>query len=691
MAKRRKRSVNRNLDSMMGRAILAAESVRGEFVERLLEAIAEVGPLDEMAVVSVVRTYLGVYEPILAEHLSNAMILTWLEGYVDQVGKLPSTITKWMREHAYWAQIPPEIPGIFGPGDASPPAVRFPRIEKAAESLFKRGLLTRPQYDRLEAAAKQATFTVAWIDDTKVIGKIRDALAEVIDEGPTLEGFRERVREKLDKSPMGPAHSENVYRTGLMSAYRDGQASLSQHPIVQEVFKFRDFYAVHDGRVRDEHLAFEKFGIGGSNIYLADDPIWDIATPPLGYNCRCETTLLRIDDAARYGLKYAKEWLEKGYQPEPKPYCIGKVDWRPDPGFGVQHGPLLSTSTGASVRMSAQPIRLGDANPWQPYKGPRGGTGWQHSGTGDVRYGGDRPGAHEMGGGDSEPSKPKQSKYPSTATHSNIGKHLRVQATVATNKGSAKRNFWVTEKTEDGNRISYQVVDSEGGKKNHLLAITRDDLVGEKTAGINKITGKLEVAERPGAHETGGDDASKTHTVAAEHDADGSVRPGGAGAAGTEAGTGAAGETKRTTEKESENRKENLALNAKSNDVRFLAAELLEHPGITLVKSIQECDPDNAYHATSGAATAYKILDSGELKGMTGGEGIVPVLFLDSNRRDAEARGLGGVLFEIDREKLLQLYPYLEFEPGKWRVSSVSVSCVKSVLLSPEDMKTEGP
>lgn len=399
MAKRR-RKVARDpiLDQLIGRALLASESVRKEFMERLVDAIVETGWRDEQGVVAAVRTYLAAYNPMLAEHLSNAMILTWLGGYIAQVDKLPTVIKRWMRDHRFWDQLPPEVPGIFGPGAKSPKAVRFPRIEKATESLFKRGLMTRPQYDRLSAAAKQSTFTVAWIDDTAVIGKIRDALAETIAEGPTLDRFREKVVEKLEQSPMSRHHGENVYRTGLMSAYRDGQESLAAHPIVQEIFRFRQFSATHDGRVRDEHLAFEKFGIEGSDIYLSDDPIWDIATPPLGYQCRCVTSLLRISDAARLGLEYAKEWLRIGHQPEPKPYCIDKVSWRPEPGFGVRHGPLLSVGTASSVRMSAQPIRLGDVNPWVPYRGPRGGTGWQHSGTKDVRYVKERPGAHETGG-----------------------------------------------------------------------------------------------------------------------------------------------------------------------------------------------------------------------------------------------------------------------------------------------------
>ena len=366
MAKRRHK-VARDplLDRLMGRALLASESVRKEFVERLVDAIADVGWRDEQGVIAVVRAYMATYEPLLAEHLSNAMILTWLGAYIEQAQHLPTVVQRWMRDHAFWAQQPPEIPGIFGPGDASPPAVRFPRIEKAAESLFDRGLLTRPQYDRLSAAAKQATFTVAWIDDTAVIGKIRDALAETIAEGPTLDRFREKVVEKLDTSPMGAWHSETIYRTNLMSAYRDGKESLLQHPIVQEVFPFKEYVATHDGRVRDEHLALETLGIQGTGIYYNSDPLWDYFSVPWDYNCRCVTVVMRIADAARKGIEEAKEWLRTGVKPANPTYCLDKIPFRPKEGFGMRHGPLLSTSTASSVRMSAQPSARRRRHAWQ--------------------------------------------------------------------------------------------------------------------------------------------------------------------------------------------------------------------------------------------------------------------------------------------------------------------------------------
>ena len=346
MAKRKpppKFSYQRLIDSLTGRSLWISETVRRDIVERMAADIALAGAADQATVLRVAREYLAMWEPLLAEHLSNAMILTWLGGYIEEAGKLPPLVAQLLRNVNLWAPpAPPELPGIFGRGAKSPKAVRFPKIEKAAESLFRRGLLTRQQFDGLEAAAKQAAFTVAYIDDTKVIGKIRDALAETIDKGATLPRFKELIEKRLGESPIGAWHQETVYRTNLMAAFRDGRESLAQHPIVAEVFPFQAIHATHDGRVRDEHLALETLGIDGTNIYYRADKMWDFFTPPWDYNCRCLTTLMRVADAARYGVREAQEWLRTGRRPDNPTYCLDRIPFRPKSGFGMRHGELLA-------------------------------------------------------------------------------------------------------------------------------------------------------------------------------------------------------------------------------------------------------------------------------------------------------------------------------------------------------------
>ena len=99
MAKRRnpKRVNDPALDLITGRIVLASESVRKQFEQRLLTAIAEIGigPHSEEAIANVVREYLRIYEPILADNLGNSLILTWLASYVESVSELPPNFTGW--------------------------------------------------------------------------------------------------------------------------------------------------------------------------------------------------------------------------------------------------------------------------------------------------------------------------------------------------------------------------------------------------------------------------------------------------------------------------------------------------------------------------------------------------------------------------------------------------------------------
>lgn len=91
------------------------------------------------------------------------------------------------------------------------------------------------------------------------------------------------------------------------------------------------------------------------------------------------------------------------------------IDWRLQaggkPARRWQRLPLvrrLSLLVDTARRMPVRPVRMAadSSNPWIAYRGPRGGKGWKHSGTGDIRYGGDRPGAHETGGSGKETPNP---------------------------------------------------------------------------------------------------------------------------------------------------------------------------------------------------------------------------------------------------------------------------------------------
>jgi hypothetical protein len=218
-------------------------------------------------------------------------------------------------------------------GGDEEPIIRFPLIEKAAESLADRGILSRPEFDAASEDAKLRSFTVAGEHTTDTLQRIRDTLADVTREGASLDDFRELLEERIDTSPIGPAHLETVYRTNVQAAFRDGRETLVSNPVVSEMFPYQEYIPIHDGRVREEHLALEKLGLDETGIYRREDPFWNWFTPPWSYNCRCGVNLLTIEAAARKGVREAQEWLETGQKP-PLRSRLPHIPFNPEPGFG---------------------------------------------------------------------------------------------------------------------------------------------------------------------------------------------------------------------------------------------------------------------------------------------------------------------------------------------------------------------
>jgi len=75
---------------------------------------------------------------------------------------------------------------------------------------------------------------------------------------------------------------EAVFRTQTQIAYSAGRWDAEQSPEIQEILWGYKYVTVGDDRVRDEHAALD-----GTTL-PKDDPFWDVAYPPNGWNCRCQ-------------------------------------------------------------------------------------------------------------------------------------------------------------------------------------------------------------------------------------------------------------------------------------------------------------------------------------------------------------------------------------------------------------------
>ena len=337
------RSTKRNVDIIIGHGLITAEAIAIELRRRLVKVLADNRRrLTVEHILELVRRTLAEFEPLLAQNLANAQLAGWIVGADSIAKRLPKNVVKKLA--AMNLGLPPntELPPINIPPGGIPillptrrgdPLIRLPVIDTAVRDLTTRRIVTRPMFDRLSAAFKQQSFTVAYLDNEKTIGALRDALVEDIHEGTSLQGFREKVKEKLGTSPIGSAHLENVYRTNMQSAFTGGHETIARNPIVKATFPYARYTAIDDGRVRDEHLALMTLGIEGTNIYRTDDAaFWQLFTPPWSWNCRCGKTLMTIRQASQLGLQEAQHWLETGEAP-PLISRFPFIPFRPAPEF----------------------------------------------------------------------------------------------------------------------------------------------------------------------------------------------------------------------------------------------------------------------------------------------------------------------------------------------------------------------
>ncbi len=310
----------RDLERLIAQSLLTAETFAADTRRRLRRAVLRGEPTGPI---------LEDFQIVLGELGAEAEIAATIEGLQAMQLRLP--------EQAALAEV---IEG-FEPFGTPDPILRLPATEAAAEDLLSRQILTRPQFDQLTREARGRAFTVAGEQSADAIATIRDVLAEQLDTGISKAAFDAELEDRLLSSKLGPAHQETVFRTNAQSAFSRGQEALHDDPIVEALFPYAAYNPIIDGRVRDEHLALGAksdenggpLGLDGTNIYRADDPMWQFFTPPWDYNCRCGKTFLTLEQAARRGVKEAQRWLETGEPPAVPEYRIDVIGFRPDPQF----------------------------------------------------------------------------------------------------------------------------------------------------------------------------------------------------------------------------------------------------------------------------------------------------------------------------------------------------------------------
>lgn len=271
------------------------------------------------------------------------------------------------------------------PSGVSPEKIHYPIIDEAARSLAEKNVMTKDQFVTLDEAARRKAFTIADVESIDTIAKIRDALAETVNEGVDFQTFRKKVMESVSTGTfLSNAHMETVFRTTVQTAFSDGQMAVLQHPFVRSGFPYASIEPIHDDRARHQHVELASMGIQGTNIYRINDPVFQIFRGPWSWNCRCSWIPMTVRMAASKGITEAQQWLESGIEPSP-PEFVQMPNFRPPPGFerSLTGAPL-------SIRLSMESMDVNamfadkpktEKGQWITIGGSKGSDGKRHGGS----------------------------------------------------------------------------------------------------------------------------------------------------------------------------------------------------------------------------------------------------------------------------------------------------------------------
>ncbi len=148
--------------------------------------------------------------------------------------------------------------------------------------------------------------------------KIQMAMTKLASEGKTTNDAKKVLAEIGDFSE---AYAQTVYRTNLATAFTAGRFKQLDDPDVKRVAPALEYEAVDDADVRPNHFAAKGL------LANTDDAVWDIYSPPMGYNCRCDPRVVDVFELENRGLL-----LKNGRAKTVYPATFRKA--RPDPGFG---------------------------------------------------------------------------------------------------------------------------------------------------------------------------------------------------------------------------------------------------------------------------------------------------------------------------------------------------------------------
>lgn len=178
----------------------------------------------------------------------------------------------------------------------------------AAAKIKNRVAVKKYYFEELPQEVRSLSFTVANLETLRQIEMVKNSLANAMEKGESFKTWKANLDTDVLRN-LSSARLETVYRTNVASVYNQ---SMRYNASTSQVTPYLMYSAIGDARTRPEHLELDE------TIKRADSTFWDKYMPPLGYNCRCSTIPMSLEDAKEWGISNKS------------------VDYFPDPesGFG---------------------------------------------------------------------------------------------------------------------------------------------------------------------------------------------------------------------------------------------------------------------------------------------------------------------------------------------------------------------
>lgn len=186
-------------------------------------------------------------------------------------------------------------------------------FEEAVEDMASREPVLENEATKIAEAYQKQKFVVAQSTSIAFTAQVQKSITAALRQGvsmaDTVKLFRDRG--------LSDAYAENVFRTNLKTSMMAGRMDMANDPDVSEFIVAWSYQTAGDSDVRPNHAKMNNFKASRKS------PIWDVWTPPAGYQCRCSLIEVTRDEAENLGR------IKAGRFSDSKPRGV-----LPDPGFG---------------------------------------------------------------------------------------------------------------------------------------------------------------------------------------------------------------------------------------------------------------------------------------------------------------------------------------------------------------------